>query len=618
MRQDYRFQIEIKLLSPVISQAQQGTQLGVDTEAWQIKKQGKVYAALPGSLIRGNLRHSWLKLAELSNDWITQTEIEEYLGQAAKKANASDKNEPQRAWLRSSDNWIAEEETQSTTLHRIKKDEKTGGVGKGMLQTLTAPHPVGREVVYRGWFEITCEESKLADLKHKLEKGLGFIPALGAFKGVGFGRVLNIEVSEATQTNVDAELQTAELDEQFSLELSFDRPICFAKAHPEVSNRFESGLYIPGGAIKGAIATRIKQLDHPRFAVLEEQLSLIRITHAHPCLADAKHKKRASVIPLSLYYADKNKQDICFDASSESQETTIKRHNIRFKEDWKEVNRQAVAASFSGLTDSQLPQRILRVRTAIDSETDASKDEALFSIDALKTDKHVWLGNISLAKVAEEKRDAVKQALQELLAQGLNSLGKTRAQTTKINITKPLSFTLEHEKIESLSKPLSMPLAKGDQIRILLQSDSVLFDKDNAIPASNAASQLKKVYETSWRKLSDNSLQLSQYFAKQGLYGGDYYWRRFRPQDEIYHPLLLTKAGSLFVLEVIEPETALEKIKQWQQQGISLLPEAKNDWKENPLLANNGYGEVSINPRLADICKKISTSLKSSKVEAKK
>ncbi len=613
MRQDYRFKIEIKLLSPVISQAQQGTQLGVDTEAWQIKEQDKVYAALPGSLIRGNLRHSWLKLAELSNDWITQTEIEEYLGQAAKKANASDKNEPQRAWLRSSDNWIAEEETQSTTLHRIKKDEKTGGVGKGMLQTLTAPHPVGREVVYQGWFEITCDASKLADLKHKLEKGLGFIPALGAFKGVGFGRVLNIEVSEAKQTNVDAELQSAELDEQFSLELSFDRPICFAKPHPEVSNRFESELYIPGGAIKGAIATRIKQLDHPNFAVLEEQLSLIRITHAHPCLANAKLKKRASVIPLSLYYAEQDKQnnqDICFDASSESLETTIKRHNIRFKEDWKEANRQAVAASFSGLTDSQLPQRILRVRTAIDSETDASKDEALFSIDALKTDKHVWLGNISLAKVAEEKRDAVKQALQELLAQGLNSLGKTRAQTTKIKIAKPLSFTLEQEKTESLSK--------GDQIRILLQSDSVLFDKDSAIPASNGASQLKKTYETSWSELSDNSLQLTHYFAKQGLYGGDYYWRRFRPQDEIYHPLLLTKAGSLFMLEVIEPETALEKITQWQQQGISLLPEAKDDWKENPLLANNGYGEISINPQLADICKKISASLKSNKVEAKK
>jgi len=605
MYKDYRFQVNITLLSPVISQAQQGTRLGVDTEAWEIEKEGEKYPALPGSLIRGNLLHSWLKLAQLSPKWISKPQIFQYLGQEATKTSPDTSNKPQRAQLRSSDNWIAEKPKQATNLHRIKIDKATGVVGTGMLQTLTAPHPVGREVVYRGWFEATLEASQLTDLKHKLEKGLSFISALGAFKGVGFGRVLKVQVNDAIDCEQDAELLNKELEDEFSLALSLDRPICFAKPHPDMSNRFESTLHIPGGAIKGAIATRIEQLQDPQFEILAEHLAAIRISHAHPCLTENSPGKRPSAIPLSLYFAEKTAQnkviDECFDAASESEESTLKRHNIRFKSDWKEKNRNAIQTLFLGMSDAQLPQRLLKVKTAIDSKTNASKDEALFSVDTLKTDKHHWVSNINLEAIAVENRDKFKQALCKLLAQGLNSLGKTRAQTSQIKIAKPQDSTVQ----PTVQQSLQSTVQKADQVCILLQSDALLFDKNTRLPATNGANELRKIYQKSWEILSDRSLKLTNYFAKQGMYGGDYYWRRFCSPDEVYNPLLLTKAGSIFVLDIIDADKALEKLTLWQKQGISICKQTDNDWQTNPLVTGNGYGEIAINPQLSELCKAV-------------
>lgn len=592
MNKNYRFQVDITLLSPVMSQSQQGTQLGIDTEAFQLEHNGKLYPALPSSLIRGNLLHSWKKLAKISNNrWINNDEIEKHLGQDAITKN----NQPQRAGLRSSDSWIAKEETEASTLHRIKIDKETGVVGKGMLQTLTAPHPVGKKVVYSGWFEVTTNEEKLQDLHDKINKGFRFIPALGAFKGVGFGRILDIEVSSAVACKIDSKIEIE--DASFSIELTLDRPICFAKPHPADSNRFESSDSIPGGAIKGAIANRIKQLNDSSFDSLLDNLENIRFTHAHPCLAKNTKKQRASAIPLSLYFASYGDKDRCYDASNESTDTTLQHGNIRFQSDWKQKHYDAIdphVFTFNEKDDTKKPKHSLRVRTRIDAATNASKDEALFSVDALHVDKHIWLANISLEAFEGDLLNELKVALQTVLSLGLNSLGKTRAQTSNISIAEPKPFVLKHDN----------ELLKNNQVRILLQSDTLLFEDDLNVSATNGATALKKAYHDSWDKLSNHSLKLNNYFAQQSLYGGDYYWRRFCANDEIYNPLIVTKAGSIFIFDVIngKENEAKEILSQWEKKGISLPDKSLSDWHKNPLVANNGYGEVSISPQTKSLC----------------
>ncbi len=113
---------------------------------------------------------------------------------------------------------------------------------------------------------------------------------------------------------------------------------------------------------------------------------------------------------------------------------------------------------------------------------------------------------------------------------------------------------------------------------------------------------LKEVYEQVWQELSDNSLKLINFFAKQQLSGGQYIYQRFQ-QDEPYNPEILTLTGSVFVLEATDKGKAIKFLEEWQRWGLPIHNEIlhQDDWKKTPYTRNNGYGEILVNGFISEV-----------------
>ncbi len=59
----YRFNVNIRIMGPVLSRASESREIGIDTAA----RRGRGGLTLPGNLIRGNLRHAWTLFHNLTS-----------------------------------------------------------------------------------------------------------------------------------------------------------------------------------------------------------------------------------------------------------------------------------------------------------------------------------------------------------------------------------------------------------------------------------------------------------------------------------------------------------------------------------------------------------------------
>jgi hypothetical protein len=145
---EYYYTVHITLCAPVLSQASGARVYGVDTASL---RDAKDVPALPGSLIRGNLRHAWQafnKHASGSADIPQPGEIEDWLGVASKSGT---NDEPCRARLEFAQYWAPEEKGNRAVRYRIERAQDTGAVVHGALQVIEAPHGTGEQMVYKGW-----------------------------------------------------------------------------------------------------------------------------------------------------------------------------------------------------------------------------------------------------------------------------------------------------------------------------------------------------------------------------------------------------------------------------------------------------------------------------------
>ncbi|MDY6993184.1 MAG: hypothetical protein SVR94_11350 [Pseudomonadota bacterium] len=132
---------------------------------------------------------------------------------------------------------------------------------------------------------------------------------------------------------------------------------------------------------------------------------------------------------------------------------------------------------------------------------------------------------------------------------------------------------------------------------MILQTAALLLPHPYDILATQGGEQLQQRYAEVWARLSEQSLELLYFYAHQGLVGGNYLWHRFwQSVTEHYNPQVLTLAGSVFVFKLKHKEKARALVAAWVRDGLPQLPEASEDWRHNPYIAANGYGEILINP----------------------
>lgn len=582
----YRFTVDITLIAPIISQSSGALRLGLDA-AMLRDRNGT--PAIPGTLIQGNLSHAWNAL----------------FGDTLGLGKESKDGLPQRGHLNFSEFWVYSSGKRLADLrHRIRIDEETGKVETGAIQTIESLFPAGELVKFTGdifgWF---ADDQQAEVFKIKISKGLYHMATAGAFKGVGFGRVKTVELCCTKIKPATMDYQTT--GDQTGLTLKLDRAFCFSRHRTGnntrfnedierektgIDNRYVSEDFIPGGAIKGSIATLLQLLSdqnegddaacHPVFPLLSQHLDQIVFTHAQPAVVGQHTCKRGHALPKSVVRAG----DKFFDVARKDPPGLINGEAPEFSTDWKpKVWIAAGSAKRLNLPAYLDDSRSLILHTEIDAKTGAAKDHQLFSIEAVNPEDHEWLANITLPKdIDASARQALHEELKHLFSLGLHWLGKTEASAA-VTLTAPSTVPGAH------------PVTPGQQIiTITLLSSACLLPVGTHVPSTNGNDELLKAYHASWKELSGGSLELLHFYAEQQLVGGHYLHERFG-KGKSYNPRIFTTAGSVFIFKVKDFTQAKTLLDDWNKYGLPQLKEFSSDWRENPYIAQNGYGEIAVN-----------------------
>lgn len=598
---DHVFTVELTLAAPVVSQGIGGRRLGLDTV---FLRNGDRRPALPGSLVRGHLREAWELFAKLSAsgpDWARWLGKERTLGSEddAPKAILAGR-------LRFDDYWVAQDAGEPDGIcHRISISPATGTVARGALQFIESPYAPGKEITFSGDIAVTLEpeEKSEIDLLNKwLTKGFKYLDALGGLKGVGFGRLIKAQVAgrecppdapiRISPQRAGEEAQSVVL--RFGIALAPEGLLCFPRPGPK-RNRYVSEEYIPGAAIKAAMAQRVKK-EQDRFPLLDRYFDDIHATHALP--VPAGHRQRPLNPPFSLAFGPKLQgaaMGTLYDLALKPNPGLLSGKAPLFQPDWKDAHRRAAALHCGWVA---APARRLTVRNKIDTKTGTVHIEedgggSLYSVEALVPDRHHWLANICIPDVAAADEANLVEEFTRLFAQGLVPLGRThvRARVISADPFAPAGCVV--------------PLVRsGERVVLLLQSLALLLPPEFMPQPTNDGHTLREAYRESLRELSEGALELDWFFARQRLLGGEYWWKRFRKKkpDDRYRPLVASLPGSVFACRVAPGKAAKAEdcLRRWQWLGLPQLKAIPggDDWKQNPWIAQNGYGEVIVNAGL--------------------
>jgi hypothetical protein len=649
---DYRYRLTLTLKAPVLSQAAGALGFGYD---YAMLRDGET-PALPGSLVRGNLRDALRRFVPLSSQPELAPNIVDWFGPEP-PAGATE-NQP------SEQDRDAEPEDARARLHfdyawrcvaacppkpkpvlpryRITVDADSGTVEDGALVAIEATHPAGEELKFEGVISARfdtgedAENDKAAEnARFWLEKAARFLPAVGALKGVGFGRVLGasltkIEPVEGVEPPA-ADASPTVSGDRIGIVLRLDRPFCIAEPHPGDSNVYESQETIPGGVLKGALAARltpaeIAGLDFDRLvfthalpARLTDQESAspefsgLDFTQP-PAAGVGDASRRGRVAPLSLAWVgpatttqddgskapiEDNLLDLALPPADLPQDQAFaylvrwidgKPEAPKFQIDWKPKEWEA-ARQLLGFYECS---HTLEIHTEIQAGTGQSAESRLFSRDCIDPAGLVFCADIDLSAVDPKQQGDVLQKLLAQLARPLTGIGKTKAAAEVFVQPRPFLAAAPPDPVE------------GNLYLVTLQTPALLFTAEavQKVPASGGGEALRQVYAAYWQAISDSALSLAGYHAAQQLRGGWYLWKsglaQHHPQDKTYRPFWLTNAGSVFVLKAEDKDNAGNLLDDWRRRGLPPPPDFAADashaqWRYNPYIPENGYGEIRVN-----------------------
>lgn len=571
------YQLTLNFAGPLLSQASGALSMGVDT-AMQRDTNGM--PALNGSAIRGSIRNVLQQFAnklhnedQLEASVRLQDQIKQWLGYG------SSQFEPNRAQVQFDFFWHLQNSEVLAKKYRTRIQlDSTGKVKDGALQVLEDCFPLGSKPVFSG--KLRCQfnsDTEALQFERWFKMALAYIPAMGSLKGIGFGRLLDFKLSHLpTPTSHSLGTPPALKNASFSITFTLDRPFCIGKPRIPDSNRIVSEDIIPGQVLKALIAQQYAQ-DQSKL-VAELCFDQLSVSHFQPMqVTETEQATPANLtppMPLSLAFVDGMLCDM-------SSQLWRGKQAPAFQLDWK-PKEQILAANTLEHSFS-LPKRILLVRTEIDLAKQTAAENKLFSLECINPAGFVWRGTISLARIPKTQQEAVYKQLQRCFESGLYGLGKTKAQIINLKYTK-LPFSYPSTSAVSLKK---------SRITLTLMTAARLFPL--GWEQNNPHQSARDLYEAYWQQTSNKSLKLVNFFAQQERLGGAYHYHHFQQKQGSYQPEWLTKAGSVFVLDVMNTPHAESLIHQWLTIGLPILEQDHITWESSPFLPEHGYGAIALN-----------------------
>ncbi len=623
--------LTVALRAPWLVHGNDPGRLGLD--AVQLRAPDGRRRLLPGTLLAGRIRDAWhvLKkdflIGEVpdAKDWFGPTSDSDAAEDVAGAAQPpTPRRQPQRARIVTADLVECGTPPQAPLIHtRVQIDTDSGAGIDGMLQSVEQREPPGTALRFQGTWRVWLAEGEAPALQAQLLKALLWQTQLGALRSVGFGELLaagtDVQIAPAGAAHAAEQAESAALQASFAqaqppfghargLRLRFDRPLAVANRLVN-GNLFQSDDFLPGAALKGALAHAWDRSrpGRPKPAWFDA----LRITHAQPCGGSA----RPAPLPFSLVaglgaddaQADKLIWDLAQSPGAAPDLIDAHGRAVSFEPDWK----GSLRAKASKRQQRGQVLRYLRVRTAIDGGQ--AKDGSLFGYDCVvsphlgplsptgqpEPETH-WAATLDLP--AELDTKANWEHIAELLAAApLGPLGKTDAYAA-LELVPDLP-PVWPSRLDTLRA--------GATVTLLLASPALLFASSQVAGNTSVRQQpMQDVYARAFDGIAAATpgvdgtppLALQRFYARQRLAGGEYLAHRFRRADPArpYLPYVLTEAGSVFVFTVADADRAKTVLTHWQRHGLPLNQAVRDehgaDWRTNPWLPENGYGEVAVNP----------------------
>lgn len=564
---------------------------------------------LPWTLVKGRIREAWTELYSLFGSPI-MPDPAVYLGRGPSEggnrsnpAAAAPQFERFNTRLFGTDFILtlgadAEKELYSRDLSqtRIAQDPHRHAAQEDMLQVIESPFVAGETYQFTGVISYDAPSPAAADeIKRALCKSLRWTGAFGSLTTVGFGSLNGglgwHFVLDPAPPLRDPNPAGAVMWVRFTT----TEPLCVTESRSG-ENLFVAGSTIPGAVFKGALAAQMQRrngFDGAVVTAIEGTSALrcnfdrIRFAHAHAHKADTA--VRPAVIPLSLVRASDGQT---FDAARPLPPKVLEMA-LAFQPDWKDGDWSAVSAAFG----CPSPKKELRVRNAMDSDTRRSKTGSLFAYEMIVPRELAWDCRITFPKdLTAAEIEAIRAELCQILANGLAGVGKTKATLKAEVLRAPIPLCRE------------VPLAAAGPFVVTLQTPALLVPP--VALRSRDPRLLKLAYAEIFSELSGHSLTLKDFFAQQSLLGGLYLTKRFRAPGALA-PYALTNAGSVFIFDAADAETATAKLTAWLRDGLPLPAWSKtafergghdgHHWSNNPFVPENGYGEIAVNLNTANI-----------------
>lgn len=592
--------LSITLVSPFLMQGLSVAALGIDAPALRDGSKSQC-PIIPSDQVKGLLRAACVTLADagvhIDGVKLDKTLIAHLFGGKSDETgnNPTQWGEPQRGAVIFND--LTAPSQRSSSFTRVCIDPETGAAKNGALQTVELVAPLGQRVTFSGIAiarfdaqtmlkpkKLSLEEW-LAELLHT---AINVIPAVGALKTAGFGRVIKASAScraEKSGTLGMPNVTAAATDTPPVRErryVRFDRRL-LVDAERVADNVWKGQEIIPGTVFKGALAERLRLagVDTSEASEYGKALADIRFSHAFP--ADENGRPVGFALPASLHHYQNSTGTYVAcglsikgrDALPACAESDHEPAIPRFFPDWKAADRQAIVAA-THWPSFKPPPPLPRGHTSIGKDYIA-KDQELFVDVGISTNDRRWCLEIGQGTASAP----VFAEFMALLDQGLDGIGATGAHATfETAGSAPWDWPSHLDQARS-----------GDGLWAVTLATPALMFRDPR-PGMDPVEQ----YKAYWKDRIDGA-ELVDVFAWQTLTGGYLGLRRRMYGQDRYYPFVLTQPGSVFLLRGLT-ETRLEELMRTglpAQAPSGMAPDVPLTWRTCPYRPENGYGAILVN-----------------------